>query len=132
MARKISYTVRLDGQVIGTRKSHRTYTHAVVEPEWARPVGSTRSELYQGNDTPEGEGWSMFKGRRQPGDAWGYEVDQWRRQVSNAGEVVAPEVVAYCGRLDLAQKRLASVHGSQRRTSAGLPSMCVIVPVEVA
>lgn len=30
MTKKINYSVILDGTVVGTRKSHRDYTHAVV------------------------------------------------------------------------------------------------------
>jgi hypothetical protein len=30
MRKKINYSVVIDGTVVGTRKSHRTYTHAIV------------------------------------------------------------------------------------------------------
>ena len=30
MSKKINYSVVIDGTVVGTRKSHRTYTHAIV------------------------------------------------------------------------------------------------------
>lgn len=78
MPRKISYTVRLDGEIIGTRKSHRTYTHAVVAPD---------------------------------------------------RDGCPAVVVAYCGRPDLADKKLAECERTSRQYSDRATS-CVIVPVD--
>lgn len=108
MAKKISYTVRLEGEVVGTRKSHRTYTHAVVMPAAPRPEGSTRNEYQRSNEAPTGEGWELFESRAEPGDRYGSPVDQWHRTVSDAGELVPARVHAYCGRRDLADKALKS------------------------
>ena len=45
MARKIRYSVVPDGEVVGTRKSHRTYTHALVDLDPSEPA---RVESYAG------------------------------------------------------------------------------------
>lgn len=64
--------------MIGTRKSYRIYTHALVSPAWVRPEGSMR---------------------------WDRGEDGETRHVSNAGEQMPATIHSYAGRLDLAEKQ---------------------------
>ncbi len=120
MAAKIRYSVRYRGELVGTRQSHRTYTHAVVSPAHVHPEGATRGEYDHHTERPEGEGWT----RSGP-------AASWYRVASCAGEPVPASVVAYCGRPDLAAKKLAECERTSREYLDRATS-CVIVPVEVA
>ena len=80
---KIKYDARYEGESAGTRKSTRTYTHAIVDPAF----------------------------------------------VSAKTGLVAPQVITFCGRLDLAEKALRSMQSVDRQY--GVHCSLVIVPVTV-
>lgn len=130
---KKKYTVSLYGTVVGTRKSDRIYTHAVVrvvdlvaQRAWiARPAADYDEPLSKSNFN-----YLVRLGGKGAGDYSAYlELLRTRAMATfdkqHGLAVEEAYVVGYCGRHDLAVKLLASEAGAR------FDKELKIVPVEV-
>ena len=148
-----NYVAKLEGQIVGTRKSDRTYTHAVIiqySEEWHRERAHSVAYAQYHNSKSNFDYYSEIAARGVEGElaqwrrmsretadrivAMGYDawvegrrlenIKQHEASVANGG--FKPAVLCWNGRRDLADKEAA-----KRRAVASIAQVWVVEAEEV-